>query len=224
MAATHLDRLVEHLADGDVDTALAHDLRRWMEASRRFRAFAETHRDKIRKKVRVARGEDAHRGLRAELAAAHALLADRRVDLAYERAGSSVGGPDFTVSFRSHLAFNLEVTSSRGDPGALERQLLAKLHQLPPGVPNALLVAVDRTADDLPDVDRVVRAIRARPDDRETRLRLGRLGGVYAWLEAEDGRGAWPHRVYELYWPRASASSFAPVDAAEPSIARESAA
>ncbi len=43
-------------------------------------------------------------------------------------------------------------------------------------------------------------------------------------LEAEDGRGAWPHRVYELYWPRASASSFAPVDAAEPSIARESAA
>jgi glutamate synthase domain-containing protein 2 len=32
-------------------------------------------------------------------------------------------------------------------------------------------------------------------------------------LDASDGRGPWPHKVYELYWPRASARTFAPVDA-----------
>jgi glutamate synthase domain-containing protein 2 len=29
-------------------------------------------------------------------------------------------------------------------------------------------------------------------------------------LEAAAGRGAWPHKVYELYWPRANPHSFAP--------------
>jgi hypothetical protein len=32
-------------------------------------------------------------------------------------------------------------------------------------------------------------------------------------LDACEGRGAWPHKVYELYWPSASARSFAPMDA-----------
>ncbi len=31
-------------------------------------------------------------------------------------------------------------------------------------------------------------------------------------LEAQAGRAAWPHKVYELYWPRASAQSFAASD------------
>jgi hypothetical protein len=28
-------------------------------------------------------------------------------------------------------------------------------------------------------------------------------------LEAHAGRAAWPHKAYELYWPRANARSFA---------------
>jgi glutamate synthase domain-containing protein 2 len=32
-------------------------------------------------------------------------------------------------------------------------------------------------------------------------------------LAASEGRGPWPHKVYELYWPRASARTFAAVDA-----------
>ena len=42
-------------------------------------------------------------------------------------------------------------------------------------------------------------------------------------LEASAGRAAWPHKVYELYWPRANARSFAPNHIVEP-LARESAA
>jgi hypothetical protein len=29
-------------------------------------------------------------------------------------------------------------------------------------------------------------------------------------IEASSGRSPWPHKVYEVYWPRASAHSFAP--------------
>jgi len=32
-------------------------------------------------------------------------------------------------------------------------------------------------------------------------------------LAASEGRGPWPHKVYELYWPRATARTFAPTDA-----------
>jgi glutamate synthase domain-containing protein 2 len=37
-------------------------------------------------------------------------------------------------------------------------------------------------------------------------LRPGQL------LEATEGRGEWPHRVFSLYWPRANAHSFSPRD------------
>jgi glutamate synthase domain-containing protein 2 len=43
-------------------------------------------------------------------------------------------------------------------------------------------------------------------------------------LEASAGRAAWPHKVYELYWPRANARSFAPNSVASGSVVRESAA
>jgi hypothetical protein len=39
-------------------------------------------------------------------------------------------------------------------------------------------------------------------------LRPGQL------LEAHAGRAVWPHKVYELYWPRANAGSFAANDLA----------
>jgi glutamate synthase domain-containing protein 2 len=38
-------------------------------------------------------------------------------------------------------------------------------------------------------------------------------------LEATAGAGPWPHKVYEFYWPRANASSFAPNGAAAASRA-----
>ena len=49
----------------------------------------------------------------------------------------------------------------------------------------------------------------ARP--RRARRKEARPGEL---LEAIAGRAAWPHRVYEQYWPMASARSFAPLAAA----------
>jgi hypothetical protein len=179
-----VDRLVDYLADDEPADVLVVDLRRWLEGSRPFRAFVEAHRDKVRKKIRTASEGDARLDVRAELAAAHALLGDRRIELTYERAGATVGGPDFTLTFRSHLAFNLEVTRWRGGMAALERQLLAKLRQLPPSVPNALLLFVDGTIDAVPDLEALLGDRRTAPfASHDVRQRLSRLGGVYAWSE-----------------------------------------
>ena len=119
------------------------ELAAWVNGSRRFRAFAETHRDKIRKKLRGAVDPDARRDVRAELAVARLLLDDRRIELAFEGYGSGNPGPDFTVLFRGARSFNLEVTRPRRGGAGAAATILAKLRQLPPSVPNALLVAIE---------------------------------------------------------------------------------
>ena len=208
MTSTHLDRLVDFLTDGDAADGLAADLRGWMASSRGFRTFADTHRDKVRKKIRTARGRDARLDVRAELAVAHALLADRRISLAYERAGATSGGPDFTVIFRGHSTFNLEVTRWCGDEATLERQLVAKLRQLPPGIPNALLVAVADSAAAVPDLATVLGERRPAPfETREVRQQLTRLGGVYAWSSpgAEPRATLWTNGSARIALPAAAA-------------------
>ena len=93
--------------------------------------------------MRGARDAEARRDVRTELHAAHLLLADPRIELAFEAYGSGRGGPDFTVTLRGERPFNLEVTRLRRLPGAAGPigQLLAKLRQLPPSAPNAVLFA-----------------------------------------------------------------------------------
>ncbi len=51
-----------------------------------------------------------------------------------------------------------------------------------------------------------------RRSDSDVRLLANELSFVApgALKAAAEGQGAWPHRVYELYWPLASAESFAP--------------
>src|SRR5688572_30997671 len=143
--ATAVERLARYLrADGDTDP-LADELAGWLAGSARFRRFAEAHRDKIRKKLRSAGDVEARRDVRAELRTAHLLLADRRIELAFEAYGSTKRGPDFTVTFRGERSFNLEVTRPRRAPNAAGPggPLLAKIRQLPPSVPNAVLLAVE---------------------------------------------------------------------------------
>src|SRR5688572_21497681 len=123
------ERLASELVERETDATLADELAAWVSESRRFRAFADAHRDKIRKKLRVAADAEARRDVRAELRVAHLLLADRRIDLAFEAYGATKGGPDFTVSFRGERSFNLEVTRLRGTPSeaAFGGSVLAKL-------------------------------------------------------------------------------------------------
>lgn len=198
-----VERLAQHLLEGAAGEALAAELTDWLGGSARFRAFAEAHRDKIRKKLRSAAGSEALRDVRAELRTASLLLTDRRIDLAFEAYGSGKRGPDFTVAFRGARTFNLEVTRLRRAPGAaaFDGSLLTKLRQLPPSAPNALLVAIEGESAEALDVAATIRRLRAQADAKDESFfarrgfdgtrgfyeRFLRLGAVLVWCEGAAG-------------------------------------
>lgn len=196
----------------------------WSSDSPRFRAFAEAHRDKIRKKLRGAHDPEARRDVRAELQVARLLLADRRFEVAFEAYGSGKKGPDLTVTFRSGQRFNLEVTRLRRVPEAsgLGASLLAKLRQLPPSVPNAVVFAVDGESAAVIDVAAATRALRARADAKEETFfvargfdgsrgfyeRFLRLSTVFVWCEGADGQARatfWTNRSARIAMLEAAA-------------------
>lgn len=217
---TAVERLALYLFDRVPDDAMAEELAGWLSGSARFRAFAEVHREKIRKKLRGASDAEARRDVRAELQAAHLLLADRRIELAFEGYGSKSAGPDFSVTWRGGRSFNLEVTRLRRAPdeSGYGGQLLAKLRQLPPSTPNVVLVAVEGDGAAAFDVTAATRALRARADKKDEAFFVGRgfegtrgfyerylrLGVVIVWCEgaAGDARATlWSNRSARIALP-----------------------
>lgn len=147
---------------GGKRSALYPEFERWVQDSRRFRAFAVSYRTKIRSKLRNVRDEGGIKDLRAELETATLLLRDERFTLEYESyAASKQRGPDFTVTFKTHTAFNVEVRRIRSlelddaDTEARTRKLMAvlceKVGQMPPGIVNLLwlIAEVDISEVDL---------------------------------------------------------------------------
>lgn len=203
MAAGGIPTSIERLASDLTTDAFGDELGAWLAGLPRFRAFTEAHRDKIRKKLRLATDADALLDVRTELLVARLLLGDQHMELTFEPGGSTRGGPDFGVAYRRAHAFNLEVTRPRGTDAG--RPILAKLRQLPTGGANVLLLAATAASW---DVGAAVRAIRARADAKDepffTRRgfagtrdfydRFLRLGAVITWSEpaADAGRAdAW---------------------------------
>jgi len=146
-----IDDLVAYLF-GTGHSSLADEAGPWVAASPRFRAFAETYRDKIRKKARGVRDEEGRRDLKFELAIAVRLLAERRFALEYESYGAGRRAPDFRVTFRSQVRFNVEVRRLRrraptpdapSDPARLVRAVCDKLGQLPPAMINVLVLGAE---------------------------------------------------------------------------------
>lgn len=217
---TAVDRLADYLMGGTDNHPLAHELCAWLTESARFRLFADAHRDKIRKKLRGAADSETLRDVRAELRVAHLLLAERRIELGFEAFGSTRGGPDFTVRFRGERPFNLEVTRLRRPPAEVHDggPLLAKLRQLPPSMPNALVIRIDGvSAGDL-DIETAVLGLRRRADAKDEaffrRQRLDgtqefyarflRLGAVIVWCEGAPGdarASIWTNRSARILLP-----------------------
>jgi hypothetical protein len=146
-----LDELIAYLFGAD-HSPLAAEVGPWLVASPRFRAFAETYRDKIRKKARGPRDDEGRRDVVFELAVALRLLAERRFAVEYESYGVGERAPDFRVTFRSHVRFNVEVRRLRqraprlnapADPARLIRAVCDKLGQMPPAMINVLALGAD---------------------------------------------------------------------------------
>ncbi|MBK8022413.1 MAG: hypothetical protein IPK19_13555 [Chloroflexi bacterium] len=125
----------------------------WVRDSRRFKAFATTYQSKIRTKLKQARDEAGQKDLRAELEAAALLLREDRFVLEYETyVAARQRGPDFTVTFKTHTPFNVEVRRVRSveladdaetRTGKLMAVLCDKVGQMPPSVINLLWLTSD---------------------------------------------------------------------------------
>lgn len=157
---------------GETASRLSERCGAWMRANERFTLFAEQHRDKIRKKVRGLHGdEQGLRDLELELAVAYRLLGERRFTLAYEQyVAEKTRGPDFTVTFKTHTAFNVEVKrlrSAKGSPGWASA-ICDKLRQIPPSMPNVLALGAEASAADALDLEAVMASIRASAERKDS--------------------------------------------------------
>ena len=171
------------------DHSLAPQLGTWLAGSRRFAAFAATYRDKIRKKIRTARDDDALHDLRSELEVAYLLLEEPRFAMVYEPAGQGKArGPDFGVTFKGANTFNIEVTRMRpaarplgeglaaDERAALESErarerlqdiVAGKLQQMQAGAANVLVVVADGVAADLQDLHTSMAQMRLRAEQSD---------------------------------------------------------
>ena len=170
---TALDDLLDYLFDGK-KPALYPEFEGWVRGSRRFKAFAISYRGKIRAKLKNVRDEDGMRNLRAELETAALLLREDRFTLEYEKyAASKQRGPDFTITFKTHTPFNVEVRRIRsvelddGDAevrtGKLMAVLCDKVGQMPPSIVNLLWLIAEREISQA-DLTRAVMTLRQRAE------------------------------------------------------------
>jgi hypothetical protein len=166
---------------------LAVQFAHWVQESPRFRAFAETYRDKIRKKVRGITEAEGYSDLQAELATAYFLVLERRFVVEYEKYGvGKQRGPDFSITYKTHIRFDVEVTRLRGslaggatpEQGKLVNTLCAKLEQLPPSMINILVLAADDAPYSGEDMEIGLRLLQERAErkDDEFFVRRGFLG------------------------------------------------
>jgi len=139
------NELLSHIFEGKTHF-LSTEFEKWVRSSRRYKAFAETYRDKIRKKHRVANSNEQLENLGLELETAYWLLQDNRFEVGYESlAASQQRSPDFTVTFRTHTHFNVEVTllaqlSNETVANKLTSVICEKIKQMPPSFINLLVI------------------------------------------------------------------------------------
>lgn len=116
MRPSVIDELLTYLFDGR-SQPLSAPMETWLTSSRRFVAFVNTFRDKIRKKLRTTQDQDTLLDLKLELETAYVLLRERSLSLVYEpQHCGQARCPDFAVTFTTSLTFMVEVTRLRVSP------------------------------------------------------------------------------------------------------------
>jgi len=121
MRPSVIDELLTYLFD-ERSHPLSAPMEMWLTSSRRFVAFVNIFRDKIRKKLRTTQDQDTLLDLQLELETAYLLTRERSLSLVYEpQHCGQARCPDFAVTFTTSLTFMVEVTRLR----ASQKRLLA---------------------------------------------------------------------------------------------------
>ncbi len=166
---TTFDELLDYIFDRQ-KPAFYPEFEGWVRGSRRFKAFVRDYRSKIRSKLKNAGDEGGMSDVRAELETAALLLSEERFTLEYEKyAATRQRGPDFTVTFKTHVLFNVEVRRIRSielDDGDTETRLTKlmtvlcdKAGQMPPSIINLLWLTAEHEISET-DLTRAVTTLR----------------------------------------------------------------
>lgn len=119
----------------------------WVKSDRRFRAFAEKYRGKMRRKLRNTTDAANVADLQFEFEIGRWLLQESRFEVEYETFDARQGGPDYTVAFRVNTRFNIEVRRIRTREVGEERvrklveTITDKARQMPPSSINLLVIS-----------------------------------------------------------------------------------
>src|SRR5690554_6080050 len=172
-----IDDLLEYIFAGKRPVFYG-EMAQWIRESRRFMTFADNYRSKIRAKMRNAGSDERMDDVRAELLVAACLLRDRQFVLEYEKYSAwKQRGPDFTVTFKTHTPFNVEVRRLRraemddGDVNARLTKLITvlcdKVGQMPPSIVNLLWLNAERevTEDDVTHAVRTLLQLAEHKDE-----------------------------------------------------------
>jgi hypothetical protein len=136
------DEIFAYIFDGNPHL-LSQPMADWLASSRRFTVFANTFRDKIRKKIRVTQDPESILDLRVELETAYCLLQERSLSLVYEPLQAERSrSPDFAVTYTTSLTFMVEVTRLRPE----QKNTLVEVQNPAPAPDNNHLVD-ERLAD-----------------------------------------------------------------------------
>lgn len=209
MSAARNDELLAYLF-GASDEPIVAQCGAWLAASARFHTFLTANRDKARKKIRGICDSEGMRDLQLELDTAYHLLLNRRYTLEYEKyLAGKVRGPDFTVTAPDKSAFNIEVKRLRsaGEFRHWADAICGKLDQMPPSIPNFILVGAEQAARKSLDAvqamtrlrrlaeagDDGVFTSRGLPDARAFLRESARLSGVLhhgQWGDASGGQAS----------------------------------
>ena len=167
-----IDELLTSLFDRQAHL-LAGPMATWLDSSRRFTDFVNTHRTKIR----TTQDAETLHDLQLELETAYLLLREKSLSLKYEPQHPELGrSPDFEVSFTTSLTFMVEVTRMRG---ILAGQLFSerfsdlvwsKLGQLLAQRSNVLLVGVEATPLSQSDIHAIMLRIQHRVEANDASI------------------------------------------------------
>jgi hypothetical protein len=177
------NEVISFLFDGK-SSPLSEAMVHWLASSRRFAAFVDMFRDKIRKKIRVIQTPQSLLDLQLELETAYLLLREKTLSVMYEpdHAKRVVRAPDFAVTYTTSMTFMLEVTRMRApsldslQPISTTNNELApiilrladticsKLGQLQPKQANVLLIGMDTLTLTESDVRDAMRHIQGRAE------------------------------------------------------------
>lgn len=122
MSASRVDELLTYIFGQEKTGALAQEFAGWARESRRYKSFAETYKDKIRRKYRLVQDEGGLKDLRCELETAALFLNE-----AFFSARGFASAADFLRQYRNLSGIMLR----QSDGSAIWLNPLAK-HRLPP--------------------------------------------------------------------------------------------